>query len=138
MDSKDVLNENLENRCVEGIKIEDINDYLENLKRKEKGVIDKYINNFNLTNEEADWLYKFFDPNPIVVGLTEEEVRLCLFFYPLREQQKSLYSFPLYPPMVHKSLRNNPNENISRTEGLKNTIYEIVFDLMRKKSSINP
>lgn len=115
--------------------IDDLDEHFSDLKENQDIVMDYYKLYFGLTSEDEAALHMFFSPTRVVLGLTLDEVRECIDMYPKREQQKKLYP-DMYPPHLDFDLIKNPDENISRTEGLRKAINQILSDLKNNKPII--
>ena len=102
----------------------------ESLISEQQLIMEEYKQRVPLTDEQASKLHMFFSPGRVVRGLTNEEVNICIYFYPQRmEQIKKYFTFP---PMLHSSLMVDLEKNINRTDGLRNAIYEIASDLANR------
>ncbi len=87
-----------------------------------------------LTEDESTALHMFFSPSRVVRGLTDQEVKVCINMYPLRRKQIALY--PVYPPFLPDTLTDMPEENISRSQGIKDALYQIHHDLANPSASV--
>jgi len=84
-------------------KIKNVNEYFDFLKQKESLIIEEYKKNIILTENQIYHLHMFFSPGLLPLGLTNEEILICVYLYHLREVQKRLYKIP---PFLNKKFKN--------------------------------
>lgn len=97
--------------------------------------MESYRTKFALTNEDVNLLHQFFSPNRVVMGLTKEEVRMCILLVPARREYAEKPT--TYARELPSVLFKDADKEVSRKEALQEVLYTMLIHLANRPDKIN-